>query len=463
MPRSRAPWIGALVGILGALGGASPAYAVSNGKLAFEVPPDAAPALAAVNPDGSGRAPVPGVPAGSANPAWSPDGTRLAFSSTVSGRAEIYVINADGTDLRRLTDDPVGAIDPTWSPDAGQIAYSGWGTGSSTIFVVAATGGTTRRLTFDSAGDQQPRWSPDGSLIAFASSRSGGLQIWTMAPDGSGQRQLTTQAGMDADPAWSPDAAQIAYTNTDASGLPARSLAVIGRGGGAPRRLFAGDGTAQFPAWSPDGRQIAFSQDGNLYRIPAADGPTSAPVLITDRAVDAVWSVLPPPVGGQISGTVTVSKPGAATTPIAGSPVLSTGTTVNANAGTGLVVFKAQATPPSAAPSTARVQGGQFTVIRRTVRLLWLRVHPPACAAVAAARRPRRSSRRVTARVKRGHFGFIAGHTPLDSEGTNYAFVYDCSGLHLTVSEGVVVVTLRHGRHRRVRVSAGHSLFVANP
>lgn len=446
----------AIVGVLGvcmALCGVAAAEAATNGKIAFQIPRAAGSSLSTINPDGTGLAPLPGLPPDSANAAWNADGTRLAFTSTVTGRTQVYVTNADGTGLRQLTSDPVAALDPTWSPDGSQIAFTSWRNGPSNIYVVPSAGGTPTQLTFDQGGDQQPRWSPSGGLIAFASARTGSRQIWVMAPDGSNQRPVTSQAGSPADPAWSPDSTQLAYSNGG-------SIYAISLSGGAPRALTADNGGDQFPAWSPDGSQIAFTRDGGLWREPLNGAPFGmVPTLLAPVGLDAVWAALPAPTAARAVGTVTVTAPGSSSAmPISSASTLPTGTTVNALAGAVQVDFKLQAAPASVPPSTAVVRGAVFTIVKRTPSLLSLSLRPPACGRARAARRAP-ASHRATVRVTRGHYRVLAGHIIAASHLTAYVVTDTCAGTRVTVTEGLVIVTPRNGHGRTVRVAAGHTYF----
>jgi tricorn protease len=87
--------------------------------------------------------------------------------------------------------------DPLWmrysaiSPDGQTIAFSYKGD----IFTVDANGGSARQLTSNAAYDTQPVWSPDGKEIAFASSREGSMDIYVMGRDGGAPKRLTTDSG----------------------------------------------------------------------------------------------------------------------------------------------------------------------------------------------------------------------------------------------------------------------------
>ncbi|TMD25814.1 MAG: hypothetical protein E6I94_11255 [Chloroflexi bacterium] len=263
-------------------------------------------------------------PAPDAVPVWSPDGLHVAFIRFAEdGSSRIHVMNADGTGDRVLTD-RAGAmeISPTWSPDGRQIAFAsvtgnGGAASDSEIYAIGAQGGGLRQLTHDPRGKpNDPVWSPDGSLIAFDAGDptpalyvidpAGGdarrlsppdarLRIdWPLlwAFDGSalafagngptGQRDvyLVNWDGsglVDLAPTWSPDGRRLAFwSDRDGPG----DIYLIGREGGAPRRLTTGSRLSETVtlAWSPDGRHlIAWSSPGGQaadknYVVDAASG-----------------------------------------------------------------------------------------------------------------------------------------------------------------------------------------------
>lgn len=79
----------------------------------------------------------------------------------------------------------------TISPDGQTIAFAYQGD----IFTVPATGGQAQQLTSNAAYDTCPIWSPDGRQIAFASAREGSMDVWIVGKDGGAPRRLTTHSG----------------------------------------------------------------------------------------------------------------------------------------------------------------------------------------------------------------------------------------------------------------------------
>ncbi len=77
------------------------------------------------------------------------------------------------------------------SPDGQTIAFSYKGD----LFTVPTSGGAARQLTSNEAYDAYPVWSPDGKNIAFASAREGSLDVYVVGKDGGAPRRLTTDSG----------------------------------------------------------------------------------------------------------------------------------------------------------------------------------------------------------------------------------------------------------------------------
>lgn len=94
--------------------------------------------------------------------------------------------------------DPLWMRFPAISPDGKTVAFSYKGD----IWTVPANGGQARQITTNPAYDAYPVWSPDSRQIAFASSREGSMDIYVVGRDGGAPRRVTTDSGDEYPMAW---------------------------------------------------------------------------------------------------------------------------------------------------------------------------------------------------------------------------------------------------------------------
>ena len=298
--------------------------------------------LWAVNPDGSGLAPLTALPGLSADPSWSPGGKELVFAhaprfasppSAPTPLWSLYTIDSNGTGLRRLTHcQPPGCwqdYEPAWSPGGSQIAF----VRNQDIYLIKANGTGLRRLTHAATplGDGQPAWSPDGHKLAFVvlSVRHYQLPaIYVMNADGTHARRLTgcRPGCLDAQPAWSPDGTKIAFSSNS-------DVYTMSPDGHNVARLtdcahIAGCVSAGGPAWSPDGRKIVFWVEGqNSIRQPYlmnADGSDARPLIPQGPDVCCfAWQPLPRATSPRVTPA---PRPSASATLTAGRCVHVTAT-----------------------------------------------------------------------------------------------------------------------------------------
>ena len=221
--------------------GFSPAWSADGTRLAYECGAD----ICAINPDGSGFAPLTTNAASNRHPTWSPDGTKIAFSAAPSGGPDLWVMGADGSGALRLTQNVGFVGSPAWSPDGTKIAFDCQvDAGNDDICVVNADGTGFVRLTNDAARDYGAAWKPDGSTLAFATTRFGANEIVLMsATTGSVTRIGAGLPG--SEPTWSRDGSQLGFVRLDQAG---RATILVGHTDGSNVVYVV---TGDQPAWRP--------------------------------------------------------------------------------------------------------------------------------------------------------------------------------------------------------------------
>jgi Tol biopolymer transport system component len=222
----------------------------------------------------------------------------LVFVSTRDGDYALFGAAADGSGEHRLSSEkgdpstPSGLffqVQPAWSPDARLIAFASRRDGRSHIYVMRADGSGIRRITSSRMDDDHPAWSPDGRWIAFA--REGALFV--IAVGGGRPRRLGHGLGSAANPAWSPNGKLLAY-DYRRPGYSTREIWIAVADGSRPRPLTRLGAVSAGPAWSPDGRRIAFHSNARgrhyeIYSIGIGGGLRRETRSSTDT-FEAAWS-----------------------------------------------------------------------------------------------------------------------------------------------------------------------------
>ncbi|MHB1313307.1 MAG: hypothetical protein ACYC3L_14925 [Gemmatimonadaceae bacterium] len=193
--------------------------------------------------------------------------TRIAYVRN----SQLWLVDSDGAAAQ-----PVGvggvALSPAWHPTARYLAYMSLGDDGSHIWVRDLAAGQSRRIPDRGGSNITPTFSPDGSTLVFSSGNDD-TDLYAVSAFGGGTpRRVTVGRGTaTSSPSFSPDGRRIAYTSgrlghaevyiTDADGTNADLLTANS----------SDDEQQQYrsnPAWSPDGRSVAYqSQEGAQYQV----------------------------------------------------------------------------------------------------------------------------------------------------------------------------------------------------
>jgi tricorn protease len=103
---------------------------------------------------------------------------------------------------------------------------------------------------------QKPALS--GGEIAFVYAGD----LWIVGRDGGAARRLTSGAGVETNPHFSPDGTEIAFTGEYDGNVDVYLVPAVG---GVPRRLTWHPAADQTAGWSPDGKRILFSSNRKSY------------------------------------------------------------------------------------------------------------------------------------------------------------------------------------------------------
>ena len=201
------------------------------------------PRLYAVEPDGTVRWSIV-RPSPVGHPAWAPgDGYRVAY---LEG-SDVRVVAGDGSSDRLLAT-AAAPVTPAWRPGAGYVVS--YATAGGRLVTRDVLG---RRALWSARVGSPPRriaWTDDGGRLVVLTADA----VVTFGRDGTRAGRRALPAGLAARVmAVHPSGRSVALAGA-AGGVVGISLA---GSGGAPRKLFDGEGGFTGLAWSPDGRWLA--------------------------------------------------------------------------------------------------------------------------------------------------------------------------------------------------------------
>jgi Tol biopolymer transport system component len=247
------------------------AYPGRDGQIAFqpfnagagEGNPDSG--LWVLDPSGSGRRRLRGIPKDAGYPVFSPNGRHFAYVYG-SPPTQVFIADSQGHHIRRLTHlrgDGADTNKPTWSPDGRRLAFTFSRTGSDSSIAVIGADGSHFHVIFRGFA-LSPVWSTR-DRIAFVTL---GGSVWTMDPNGAHRRRLTHPSGALADdhPNWAPDGKHLLFDRTSSAdpNITITNIYEIGAAGGRLMRLTGPGGFQAEPAWAPDGKEIVYVSDQGL-------------------------------------------------------------------------------------------------------------------------------------------------------------------------------------------------------
>ncbi|HEU4763326.1 MAG TPA: PDZ domain-containing protein [Gemmatimonadales bacterium] len=249
-------------------------------------------------------------------PRFSPDGKWIAFTGNYDGNQDIYLLPAEGGVAKRLTWNPAPDRVIGWYPDGSGILFASTRESGSLrfnqLYKISPTGGMPEKLPV--AYGEFGAISPDGKTLAYMPSSQdfrtwkryrGGWasDVWLFDLATFASRNVTDDPAMDGQPMWHGD---VLYFLSDRDAAKRANIWALDLKSGAKREVtHFTDFDVEFPAIGPS--DMVFEAGGRLYRMDlATEQAVEVPVrVVTDgatlkpRAVAAAEWIM----GGTVSPT----------------------------------------------------------------------------------------------------------------------------------------------------------------
>jgi tricorn protease len=227
-------------------------------------------------------------------PRFSPDGSKLAFSANYDGNLDVYVVPTQGGDPVRVTHHPMADRLIDWHPDGARVLFvSSRESGRqryNQFYLAGAGGGLPEKLAVPYG--EFGSFSPDGQQIAYLPQSQafrtwkryrGGWSpdIWVFDLKTLAASNVTKLDAIDEFPMWRGDTI---YFLSDRGATQKQNIWALNRTTGAVRQVTDfRDYDITFPSMGPS--DIVFEAGGRLYLLDlATEKSREVPVqVVTDR------------------------------------------------------------------------------------------------------------------------------------------------------------------------------------
>ncbi len=227
-------------------------------------------------------------------PRFSPDGTRIAYSANYDGNVDVYVVPAVGGLPVRLTHHPMDDRVVDWRPDGHRVLFASSRESGrqrySQFYLVAVSGGMPEKLQVPYG--EFGAFSPDGRQFAYMPQSQdfrtwkryrGGWasDIWLFNLQTGAASNLTKNDANDGQPMWFGDTL---YFLSDRGPAERANVWALDTKTGSARPVTSfTDVDVTFPAIGPS--DLVFQAGGKLYRVALpSEKMTEVPVqVVTDE------------------------------------------------------------------------------------------------------------------------------------------------------------------------------------